>query len=614
MRISQYYIILLLVTASGSLSGQLSPGDLTADHSHLEGLSNCTQCHDIGQKVPDSKCLACHDEIDQLISNRRGYHASKDVKSKACIDCHSDHHGLKFDMVRFDEENFNHSLTGYELEGEHERIECKSCHKSENIKDAELRRRQDSYLGLQIDCLSCHDDFHQGSLSKDCVTCHDYERFRPASLFDHEDTVYPLQGAHKNVECISCHKENTRNGMTYQSFSDLKFTDCVDCHRDPHNDNLQAVSCNRCHSVQSFSAERYSRHFNHQSTDFELKGKHRQVSCFDCHVQTSNPKTVFQAELGIAQNQCAQCHGDVHESKFGTNCVDCHNESDFLDLSSMKSFNHDLTNYPIEGMHLGLECAACHTTRYTDPINHDACKDCHDDYHRGEFAESGISPDCNQCHTLNEKFDFTLFGFDEHQESSFPLEGAHMATPCFACHVSEEHWTFRQIGEKCVDCHQNVHAGFISDKYYPNEDCASCHNSNQWSEINFDHSLTSWDLVGQHNSLECRSCHFEISEEINTLNQVFNTIQSNCYDCHDNPHGTQFEIQALTDCNRCHDPMSWHPSKFNHDETAFPLEGKHADTECDACHIKEDKSKEDKSKEDILNFKMERFECIDCHS
>ncbi len=110
------------------LQAQLSPGKLATSHADLEGIRNCTQCHTLGNKVDDNKCLDCHKEIKSFIDERRGYHYSREVRSKDCISCHSDHHGRKFDMVRFDEDKFNHNLTGYKLTGEHQIIDCRQCH------------------------------------------------------------------------------------------------------------------------------------------------------------------------------------------------------------------------------------------------------------------------------------------------------------------------------------------------------------------------------------------------------------------------------------------------------------------------------------------------------
>ena len=61
---------------------QISPGELTTAHADLEGLSNCTKCHELGEKVLNSKCLDCHSEIKSLITFGEGFHSSGDVKGQ----------------------------------------------------------------------------------------------------------------------------------------------------------------------------------------------------------------------------------------------------------------------------------------------------------------------------------------------------------------------------------------------------------------------------------------------------------------------------------------------------------------------------------------------------
>ena len=103
---------------------QISPGKLTKAHAHLEGISQCTACHDLGAKVSEKKCLQCHTALNARVSKNSGYHASKDIKGKSCIACHSEHHGLNFEMIRFDKATFNHDLTGYSLKGAHKKQDC----------------------------------------------------------------------------------------------------------------------------------------------------------------------------------------------------------------------------------------------------------------------------------------------------------------------------------------------------------------------------------------------------------------------------------------------------------------------------------------------------------
>ena len=50
-------ITFLIFAGMADLSAQLSPGDLANAHKNLEGLENCTKCHEIGKKVLPEKCL-----------------------------------------------------------------------------------------------------------------------------------------------------------------------------------------------------------------------------------------------------------------------------------------------------------------------------------------------------------------------------------------------------------------------------------------------------------------------------------------------------------------------------------------------------------------------------
>ncbi len=603
---STYYVFAFLFFIT-PMSGQISPGDLSLAHTHLEGLSNCTECHTLGEKVADAKCLNCHDEIATLLHENRGYHASDEVKKKDCISCHSDHHGRKFEMIRFDEDNFEHDLTGYTLQGQHKKVDCRDCHTPENVYDSNVQSREGTFLGLSTTCVSCHDDFHQNTLNTDCASCHDLNAFRPAPGFDHGDAKFNLKGAHKEINCLECHEKTVKNNLEFQVFSGLAFDDCKVCHGNPHASSF-GVRCSTCHTETSFSTFTGANIFNHGSTDFELKGSHQKINCFDCHDINVAANNIFQDNIGITESQCMACHADKHEGNFGQNCIDCHNEEDFLNIKSIELFNHDLTDYPLTGKHEIVDCKKCHNEKYTEAIDFSSCNACHDDYHQGEFINNQVSPDCVECHSLEHGFSYTLYTLDRHQTSNFPLDGAHLATPCFACHVGEDHWSFRNIGTTCVDCHDDLHAGFINEKFYPENRCESCHTIESWRKTTFDHDNTSWPLVGQHTAVNCRACHFELDLNNRILKQTFHPLETNCIACHKNIHGGQFEIDGVTICARCHDTNSWMPNQFDHNITAFPLEGKHTEITCAACH---NYSKGDD--QHVVNYKIERFECIDCH-
>ncbi|WP_158306098.1 cytochrome c3 family protein [Maribacter sp. HTCC2170] len=573
-------------------------------------MSNCTLCHDLGDKVSDKKCLECHTEIQSLININSGYHAESTVKAQDCFECHSDHHGRKFDMIRFDEDNFNHNLTGYKLEGKHEQMDCRKCHVSENIADSEIKKRKNTFLGLDEICLSCHDDYHQNTLANTCVDCHGMEGFKPAPKFDHDEAQFQLKGEHDNVDCLECHQKTIKNGKEFQEFTDLSFNDCISCHDDPHNNQLEG-QCIQCHTESAFSDFVGKGNFDHNLTDFTLRGKHKTEDCFSCHSKTSDPLDVFQDQRSFNENNCVSCHEDVHDEKFGTDCVKCHKESSFLSLRAMDFFDHTVTDYPLEGKHIEVDCKQCHKKRFTTPIDFTACTNCHDDYHRGDFKENDVSPDCVQCHSLEKGFDYSLYTLEQHQETKFPLEGAHNATPCFACHVSEDddRWTFRNLGETCVDCHQDIHEGYISEKYYPQDDCRICHVNDAWTAVAFNHDQTSWQLTGKHTEVSCRECHFvEIADNKTNTEQKFANLDTKCISCHENKHDETFAIDGVTDCTRCHVTSSWFPETFNHDLTDFPLEGEHAKIQCSACHEVASANGEIE-----VIYKIQKFRCIDCH-
>ena len=606
----QHIIPFFLLTIAISY-GQLSPGDLTKAHAEFEGMTNCTLCHELGEKVTNAKCLDCHDDIQSLLTKERGYHNSNEVKNKDCFECHSEHHGRKFEMIRFDEDNFNHELTGYNLEGKHEVIDCRKCHVSDFIENKDIMKREKTFLGLETTCVACHDDYHQETLStNDCASCHDMEAFTPAPNFDHSKTDYELKGQHEKVDCKECHQLTTKNGKDFQQFNNIKFNDCLSCHSDPHNKQLQG-KCTQCHTEESFSIFKGNENFNHNTTNFTLKGSHKKIDCFSCHNKTSNPKLVFQNTVNIDENNCIECHADTHEGKFGNECVKCHTEKSFISLKSMDFFNHNATDYALEGLHQQVDCKQCHEGRYTEEINFSACNNCHDDYHQNEFDVNNISPDCNSCHTLESGFDTSIFTFERHNTTQFPLEGAHAATPCFACHIDEEdeRWTFRNIGVNCIDCHEDIHESSINKKYYPDNKCETCHVNNDWASVNFDHDITNWPLNGKHLETRCADCHFEKTKNSNIISQKFEGLNNSCTNCHENTHGNQFEINGITDCERCHIFESWIPEKFDHNTTAFRLEGKHAEIECNQCHV----TLLDNSITEF-NYKIKNYECIDCHN
>lgn len=588
------------------LHAQLSPGPLARAHAGLEGITNCTQCHTLGEKISNEKCLNCHTEIQRLLSRRQGYHASPEARGKSCFECHSEHNGRNFDMARFDESNFDHRLTGYELTGAHRTTDCRQCHIPDFIDEPELKKRKETFLGLNRECASCHEDYHQSTLSNDCARCHATEAFAPAGKFNHNQTGFALLGRHKEVKCIDCHQKEIRRGKEFQVFAGVEFSNCNNCHTDVHQGNLGS-DCKQCHTEASFLSLSQARRFNHSQTSFPLRGAHQRIDCAGCHNMSESPSRIFQDRAGLDANDCNSCHADVHDNKFGNRCADCHNEKSFRSVNT-SNFNHSLTEFRLRGKHAAVDCRQCHTESLSAPLPHNTCAACHEDYHEGVFTASPPVRDCGDCHTEG-GFETPLFTFEDHSKTKFPLNGAHLATPCFACHQEDNKWAFRNIGERCVDCHEDIHKGYINTKYYPAQSCGNCHVADSWEENHFDHRLTGFELQGVHARQKCSACHEGVSKNSPPgSHKGFTGLTKACASCHESVHGGQFRQNGGADCARCHGFERWPINNFDHDKTAFKLEGRHAEIECSACH----KSIEGNG-EIFTQYKFESFECVACH-
>lgn len=597
-------ITVSMLLVATSLCAQLSPGDLADVHAHLEGLFNCTKCHDLGKGISEQKCLDCHILLQERIMEDEGYHASEPVKSNSCISCHSDHNGRSFDIIRFDEESFDHALTGYPLQGAHGHQDCAACHQPEYIQRTDIKEKQYTFLGLEQECLQCHEDYHQNTLSTSCTDCHDYEAFDPAVLFDHQDTDYPLFGAHLDVDCIDCHALTERNGEPFQEFANVDHNNCVSCHEDVHN-NAFGQDCKSCHSEVSFQILQDDLTFDHSATKFPLRGSHAVVSCIECHKDGTDNR--FQEFTNLIDFKCANCHDNPHIESMDDDCVTCHNERSFRRLNEGNTFSHDQTAYPLLGKHTEVHCDQCHAASKIESLPHDQCNHCHEDYHQGQFTSKGIVRDCATCHTVDD-FSTPAYTIEQHSETDFPLQGAHLATPCTACHLaSNEEWQFVNLEIACVGCHDDVHGEELDARFYPEKRCDNCHVSDSWSEVTFDHDQTDFVLVGQHLEAKCNDCH--LPPGIITGQRVFDGLASECVSCHQDIHHGQFLEQGLTDCSRCHLPNDWSAAVFNHDSTAFKLEGAHVDVECRACH----KTTREHDQTTYIIYRIDNFECISCH-
>jgi hypothetical protein len=552
LKIELFVIILISFSYLHPLFGQLSPGDLHQSHANLEGLTNCTKCHDAGKQVLSAKCLDCHVILRERIQNNNGLHANSEFKQ--CENCHVEHHGRDFNLIYWEsgQKNFNHKRTGYTLEGKHAELDCRSCHKPANISNQSLfkekkKNLKTTFLGLNTDCLSCHHDEHRGQVGNKCLTCHIMKGWKPAPNFDHNKTDFRLIGKHMQITCEKCHESIVDNrypdDKSFLKFEETQFSRCVDCHRDPHNNRFGHV-CTTCHNTGGWDKVNRA-NFDHNRTNFPLKGRHQFVQCEKCHLPGEPLKSLRYA-------RCMDCHTDFHQGQFahrtsGGECSECHTVNGFLP-STFTVNQHQKTDFVLKGAHLAIPCIACHkqavgrsgrkTIQFKFTFKN--CQNCHSDPHGGDADKFVKTGGCEYCHT-SDSWKTTTF---DHKQTGFSLLGKHAEITCRSCHkpkdlgTSKVHLNLKGLTSVCQDCHKDIHQGQFSRTFMHAgsskriTDCSRCHTPKSWKPENFDHNRDAkFILEGAHKLVPCSGCH--ILTEDNGIKFVkYKPINPACATCH----------------------------------------------------------------------------------
>jgi len=492
-----------------TIESLVMPGDVVLGHADIE--TECSSCHLAFERAQQrALCLDCHELVAIDVELHLGYHGrSQEARTDECATCHTDHEGRSADILGLNEDEFDHTLTDFELLGHHTDAVCADCHVPEekhrdasgecsvcHLEDkpheqdpAELCsdcHNESDWIDVHFDhdstdypligkhaetactdcheieifqdgpdtCFGCHeeDDNHDGRSGNECEKCHNPESWTDTS-FDHaRDTDFALDGRHAELTCDDCHTEDP--------FNDVMETTCVSCHlEDDEHEGHNGTDCAACHSNDAWTDSQ----FDHaRDTDFTLNGAHAEAACVDCHVEP-----VFETAPATA---CSSCHleDDSHEGTQGEQCEDCHNE---VKWEEAPFFDHDLTVFPLLGEHGNIECEDCHET----PVFVDAadnCVGCHleDDDHNGVFADN-----CDSCHN---PVAWDLWLFDHNTQTEFLLEGGHVDVACADCHRGSLD-SMQKIGASCIDCHraEDIHDG----EFGP--DCGRCHSDSSFEEV-----------------------------------------------------------------------------------------------------------------------------------
>ncbi len=545
-------MVLVSTAWADTVETAVMPGRVIEGHAKWE--EDCAKCHKRFNKAAQTHlCQDCHKEVRKDIEQKQGFHGRFKVQ-RECRDCHTDHKGRTENIAPINEQTFNHSETDFPLKGAHadtKKVECKACHKPK-IK----------YRDAPSECYACHkkDDKHKGKLGPACADCHTEGSWKETTnKFDHSKTRFLLRGKHAEVKCEDCHA-NERYKNTPM--------DCYSCHKkDDYHKGVFSPKCETCHGEKDWKTST----FNHdKDTKYPLKGKHAKVKCESCH-----KKPVASEKTPTA---CIACHqkDDKHKGNFGPKCQTCHVETVWKTIT----FDHDRdTKYLLKGKHTTTKCESCHKGHLYKEKTPTACYACHkkDDKHKGNFGEK-----CEACHV--EK-DWKTIPFDHDRDTKYPLRGKHKTTTCESCHKAQLYKV--KTPTACYACHKkdDKHKGTYG------EQCESCHIEKDWKTITFDHDRdTKYRLLGKHKPLKCDSCH--------KGHLYKDKLKTTCYACHEKDD--KHKGQEGTECEECHNEHSWKETKFDHSLTRFPLFGKHAKAECKKCHL-------------TAAFKDAQSDCVACH-
>ncbi|MGD8339986.1 MAG: cytochrome c3 family protein [Gammaproteobacteria bacterium] len=488
------------------------PGPLISGHAEYE--DDCDLCHArFSRQSQRTLCLDCHTEIATDLQALEGFHGlSPEAGDEDCVACHTDHEGRDADVLGLVEDAFNHDLTRFPLRDSHLEPVCSDCHLEGS-----------TFHAAETECVSCHleDDQHMGNLGEACSDCHSETDWADA-VYDHElGSGYALTGAHSPLACASCHIEETyvdtpttcvgchfdddthtgTNGTecqdchttinweetTFDHFAAAEFalvdghaglaceschqgnkfevatpTQCVGCHlADDVHEGINGEECQDCHRESDWLDVRFDHAID---ADFPLNAAHADLDCASCHLEA--------VAVSLPATTCIGCHesDDPHEMQLGDECDRCHAERTWTEDIL---FDHDLTAFPLLGVHGRTECEDCHQSHaFLDAP--EECVDCHleDDVHAARFGE-----ECAFCHV---PVDWLSWRFDHDAETDFPLDGAHDGLDCHGCHREAVNVLAEiDLSTSCASCHRadDVHRGEFGNQ------CDECHRTTSFADL-----------------------------------------------------------------------------------------------------------------------------------
>jgi hypothetical protein len=376
--------------------------------------------------------------------------------------------------------------------------------------------------------------------------------------FDHSRTNFPLEGAHKDVTCETCHAGGVFKGVP---------TACASCHngdmaKGKSGDHPKTSSiCSDCHNNSTWAKV----HVDHSKI---------KKDCFSCH----------DGKVASGKNKT--------HVKSATACENCH----IVSTWRVTKFDHAQTNEP---------CEACHDRIHATgkPFVHirssKDCASCHktEDWKIGTFDHTGVVDGCFTCHD---------------GVSATGKTSTHVPTSntCETCHntitwtrVTFDHTDSVVAKQACLDCHDGrLATGRAVTHFKTQGDCGACHVTTTWAPATFDHTLA-LDLPN------CFSCHNGQRPPADGKNQGHIVSSNVCTDCHSDTNFTTWKgakfihTNVIAGCFTCHNGQSATGKSNAHLATT---------NSCESCH----------NTATFVNWNTSKFDhsqstgatCVSCHN
>src|SRR5467141_2898831 len=529
----------------------------------------CAACHvNNNYTLNSADCMGCHQPEWNSTPSFGGnvpdhIKAGFPATAAACAQCHT--------ITKWVDGKFDHAAFGFPLLNSHALVanggkvpSCASCHINNNYSLTTMANDCGNSGCHLTDWQKTNNPTHSTSgptfAVGNCMTCHNTISWTTAA-FDHATTGWALTGSHqmapagKVVACADCH---VGNNYTFTAAN----TDCYGCHVAAWQSTttmggvvpnhvaagFPTSQCSTCHTTTTWTST-----FNHATTGFPLTNSHqmapagKSATCAACHINNNYTLTIAPTDCGNSGCHLTtwqQTNNPAHQSA-GTpfaaaNCSTCHNTITW----NTAIFDHSTTGWALTGSHQlapagkVVACADCHVgNNYTFTVANTDCYGCHQTAWLSTQTLAGAVPNhitsgfpTSQCSTCHDTVLWSTGKFD-HSTTGWPLQGAHVTTPCLSCHVGGN-FKLTAANTDCYGCHQ---AAWLSTQtlggavpnhvaaMYPTT-CLTCHTTwatTGWLGATFNHS---WFRVPHHGSV-CSDCHL-VSTDYKTFS---------CENCHTVP-------------------------------------------------------------------------------